>query len=160
MKAYVSFSANDNNLHLVSLLSFKLQDNKFRTSTSSDFFKDELSFTTKSNIQNAHLFVGIITDKGLERERVIKEWEFAQQTDIPNILLIENTVPLNREFRGNIIRFDKANPEAAINQINEKREIKPSTQNNISDALPWLLGGVALLAFFAWMLSKPAKEAA
>lgn len=159
MKAYVSFSANDNNLHLVSLLSFKLQDNKFRTSTSSDFFKDELSFTTKSNIQNTHLFIGIITDDGLEQKRVIKEWEFAKQTDIPNILLIENNVPINEDFKGNIIKFDRSNPEKAINQINEKRKIKPSTQNNISDALPWLLGGVALLAFFAWML-KPAKEAA
>ncbi|MEY4902279.1 MAG: hypothetical protein RLZZ292_94 [Bacteroidota bacterium] len=159
MKAYVSFSANDNNLHLVSLLSFKLQDNKFKTLGSNDFLKDELSFTTKSNIQNAHLFVGIITDTGSERTRVIEEWNFAKSSNTPDILLIEDTVPNMQKIKGNIIRFNRFNPEAAIRQIEEKTEIKATTKNNISEALPWLLGGVAILAFLFFLLSKSNKEA-
>lgn len=154
MKAFISFSVNDNNQYLISLLSFKLQDNDFSTSTSNNFFSKELDFTTKYSIQNAHLFLGVITDDGLERKRVLEEWEFAKNSKVPNILLIEDTVPVKKEFKGNWVRFNRLNPQAAIDKVSEKMNSKPSKSNSNSDILPWLLGGAAVLAILGLMTTS------
>jgi hypothetical protein len=153
MKAFISSSVNDNNLYLVSLLSFKLQENNFRTSTSNDFFKNELSFTTKNSIQNSHLFLGIVTDDGVEKDRVLNEWRFANSNGVPNILLIEDTVPVKKGFKGNIVRFNREDPQPAIDIIQKRMNSKPVKSNDTSEALSWILGGAAVVAFLSWVTS-------
>jgi hypothetical protein len=61
--------------------------------------------------------------------------------------LIEDSVPVNREFIGNYIRFNRINPQAAINEINRRMQpAQPASSKNADDIVPWLLGGSALLA--------------
>ncbi len=156
MKAFLSYSVNDDSRYLISLLSSKLQDNNFTTSTSNNFFEKELDYTTKFGIQNSHLFIGAITDTGIEKERVLEELAFAQNTKIPNILLIEDTVLLDKNYSGNIVRFNRDAPQTAIEKIEKEMNKKPS-KSNTSDLLPWLLAGAAIVAIFYFLARKQSQ---
>lgn len=79
-----------------------------------------MSSLTKVNIQKSNLFIGIITGYGQERDRVFKEWQLANVSNIPSILMIENTVQINPNFGSPYIIFDRNYPQEAINQLNSK----------------------------------------
>lgn len=150
MKAFVSYSVTDNNEFILTLLSLKLREKKFIVNTSQNFYSKILDINTLSEINESHLFIGIITGYGNEKSRVIEEWQYAASKNIPNILLIEDTVLFRQNFTGNFIKFNREYPQNAIDSINNK--MKPTKQlrkSNSDDTLPWILGGAALLAILA-----------
>jgi hypothetical protein len=150
MKAFVSYSVSDNNEFILTLLSSKLRDKNFIVNTSQNFYSNILDFNTMNEINETHLFIGIITGFGNERNRVLEEWSYAVSRNIPNLLLIEDTVPVQQTFTGNFIRFNRQNPQAAINEINRRMTPKtPTTTKSADDIVPWILGGAALLAILA-----------
>lgn len=152
MRAFVSYSVSDNNEFVLTLLSSKLREKNFSVSTSQNFFSNTLDHNTMNEISEALLFVGLITGFGNERNRVIKEWQYAISRNIPNLLLIEDTVPVKQPFTGNYVRFNRLNPQNAINEINSRMTLSSGANPSIKnpdDILPWVLAGAALIAILA-----------
>lgn len=156
MKAFVSYSIGENNDIIVTMLATKLREKKFNISTSQNFYSPTLDYPTMNEIITSHLFVGIITGTAQEVNRVLAEWNYAVQNNIPNLLLIEDTVPVHQEFTGNFIRFNRLNPFVAIHEINRRMTPQPviNAQSNNDDIVPWILGGAALLAIIGLLSIK------
>jgi len=153
-----SYSINDNDQYILTLLSSKLREKNFNVNTSLNFYGQSLDFSTKNEIQYSNLFIGILTGQGIELDRVVKEFRFAQSCGVPNLLMIEDTVNINPNFRGNYILFNRYNPQNAINEINRRMNPQPSRTTSVqtkksSDLVPWVLGGVALLAILSALSS-------
>ena len=151
MRAFISDSVNNKNERLITLLSSFLSERGFYVEGSDTPHTLELDRRTKSQINNAHLFIGVITDNGAYLDRVTKDWQYAEEKKIPNILLIEDTVPLNYNFTGNYIRFNRKNPQQAIDTIQARMyppaPVESSKNNNsANDVFAWLLGGAVLIA--------------
>ena len=158
MRAFVSYSVSDNNEFILTLLSSKLREKKFIVTTSQNFYSNIIDFNTMNEIATANLFVGIITGTGSERNRVLEEWDYAVKKNIPNLLLIEDTVTIHKQFIGNYINFNRHNPQVAIDEIN--RRMIPSQQmnsKNSDDIVPWILGGAALLAIIGLLTNNEKK---
>lgn len=153
MKAFVSYSVSDNNEFILTLLSSKLREKLFVVNTSQNFYSNILDYNTMNDINESHLFIGIITGYGNERNRVLEEWRHATSRNIPNLLLIEDTVPVLQTFTGNYIRFNRVNPQNAINEINRRMMPTTTATRSSDDIVPWILGGAALLAILALLSS-------
>lgn len=101
MKAFISYSVTDNNEFIITLLSTKLREKNFIVTTSQNFYGSVIDWNTMIEIANSLLFIGIITRGGIEKNRVIEEWNYAVQKNVPNLLLIEDSVEMNNQFNGN-----------------------------------------------------------
>jgi hypothetical protein len=145
MRAFLSYSLNDQDQFILTLLSSELRKNKFQITQSNDF-NSEMSSLTKVNINKSQLFIGIITGDGIERDRVLKEWRLANVANVPCILMIENTVEVSPNFKHPYILFDRENPNTVLQEINRKTEQIKKKPNHDSDAWAWIIGGAALLA--------------
>lgn len=154
MKAFISYSITDNNEFILTMLSSRLREQNLTISTSQNFYSNTLDFGTMNEISDSHLFIGLITGTGVERTRVLDEWRYARQRNVPNILLVEDTVPMNQNFTGNYIRFNRRNPQPAINEINRRMNMPRQASSNSDDIVPWVLGGAALLAILALFSGK------
>ena len=157
MRAFISYSVNDKEQFILTLLSSKLREQEFVLTTSQNFYQNVVDFTTANQIKESHLFIGIITKQGIERKRVIAEWTLAKKWKVPNLLLIEDTINIAKGFTGNFIRFNRKNPKSAIELINSRMNQKPVPSKKDSDILPWILGGAALLAIIALLTSGDKK---
>lgn len=152
MKTFISYSINDSDQYLLTLLSSELYKKGVSITQSNDFHLT-MSSLTKINIQKSNLFIGIITGFGQERDRVFKEWQLANVSHIPSILMIENTVQVDPNFGSPYIIFDRNYPQEAINQLKSKiNRLKQEIDNN-PNALPWILGGAAILAIIGLLSS-------
>lgn len=155
MKAFVSYSVTDNNEFILTLLSSELRKKDFIITTSQNFRSNILSYNTLSEIETSHLFIGIITGNGNEKKWVLNEWQYAVKRNIPNLLLIEDTVRINQNFTGNYILFNRRNPQKAINAINRRMTpARSATSTKAEDIIPWVLGGAALLAIISLLTNN------
>ena len=144
MKAFISYSINDIDQIIVTLLSNNLRNKGFQIMASYNFYSNELDFSTKKMIENSQVFFGIITKSGKEKERVISEWNYAENIQLPNILLVEDKIYNFNNYKENIVIFNRNNPEIAINKINRKMQNNSSNSND-KNIWPWIIGGAALL---------------
>jgi hypothetical protein len=149
MKAFISYSVSGDNEYILPLLSSKLREKKFAVTTSQNFYSQEIDYGTMSDIRSSHLFIGIITAGGKEYQRVLEERTYAISQGIPNLLLIEEGVILSEVVGGNIIKFNSQSPKTAIDEINNRIYSSTSKQKSTFEALPWVLGGVALASVVA-----------
>jgi len=152
MRAFLSYSLNDKDHYILTLLSIELREKGFFLTQSADFDK-EMSNLTKVNIQKSNLFIGLITGNGIEKDRVQKEWRVANVADIPSVLLIEDTVEINPEFKFPYIQFNRNNPEEAIKELTDGPNDPNKIPKKESNAWAWIAGGAALLAIIG-LLSK------
>lgn len=152
MKAFISYSLNDQEQYIVTLLSYKLRENGFSLITSN--YYSDVDITTRSQIFLAQLFVGLISSNGLQWQRVLQEYELAVSNNTPAILLVEDNVPVASNFRGSFVRFNRNDPHLAVIEIQNRMKIQRPTNN---EALGWVLGGAALLAIIA-LLNDGAKK--
>jgi hypothetical protein len=143
MKVFISYSINDKDQFILTLLSSKLIKSGYQINQSIDFKKEKISSLTKINISKSDLFIGIITGNGFEQKRIMSEWRCAQVGKIPAILLVENTVSVNENFKFKYIVFDRKNPREAIKLLN--LEIQKQDKQKDINALNWVLGGAAIL---------------
>jgi hypothetical protein len=143
MKVFISYSINDKDQFILTLLSSKLIKSGYQINQSIDFKKEKISSLTKINISKSELFIGIITGNGFEQKRIMSEWRCAQVGKIPAILLVENTVSVNENFKFKYIVFDRKNPREAIKLLN--LEIQKQDKQKDINALNWVLGGAAIL---------------
>ena len=151
MKVFVSYSINDSEQYVLTLLAQRLKDQGAYLDSSYNEYDNILDYNTFSKINKSHLFIGIITKKGSEKQRVFKEWKFAKSKNIPSILLVDETIRLNKTIDNdrNVVKFNRHNPQQAIqivkDSINRKKTLSKKGSTN-SQVAAWILGGVAILA--------------
>jgi hypothetical protein len=149
MRAFISYSINDKDQFILTLLASKLRNDGFQIASGNNYLQNILDVNTASQINQSHLFIGIITAHSSEQQRVLREWDYAQRGSIPSLLLIEDSVSVASNFTGNYIRFNRQNPQIAINNIKTRKEQANNVLNANNEAAAWVLGGAALLALIA-----------
>jgi hypothetical protein len=152
MTAYVSYSLNRAEEYLASLLSQKLRERGFTFITGNNMTQT-IDITNRNQIFQANLFVGLISGQSQQAQRVSDEYYIAINHGVPSILLVEDTVQINPQFNGNVIRYNRQNPNTAIQAINQ--QIAAATPNS-NEGIGWILGGAALLAI-ALLIDKRGK---
>lgn len=161
MKAFISYSINDSEQFVITLLSEKLRARGF--SLTSKFTKDtsNIDAFTAMEMKESSLFIGIITAFGSNNQKVISEHHFAVSKHIPALLLVEDNVQLAPDFVNyNVIFFNRRHPHQAVDKIN--KEIQKvgnqsvANQGDSNNAAAWLFGGFALIGLIN-LLSSPQR---
>jgi len=145
MKVFISYSINDKDQYILTLLSSELNKKGYQINQSTDFQKNELSPLTKINISKAELFIGIITGTGFEQKRIMKEWRCAQVGSVPAILLVENTVKVSDKFKFKYFTFNRKKPKQVIDLLEQEINKYDLQKQKDTKALNFVLGSAALL---------------
>lgn len=147
MKVFISYSLNDVEQYILSILAKRLKEQGDVVSTGYNTISTFQNNQNLSQINNSNLFIGLITASGNANNNVIIEWQHARGRKIPSLLLIEETVSIAPQYKNdpNIIKFNRNNPEPSIDlvrhRINASRSPQPTNNDNA-----WLIGGLAILA--------------
>lgn len=140
IKTFLSYSLNDQDEYILSLVSGQLRKKGLSVSQSSDF-KEKLSALTIHDIKTSHLIIGLATRNSDEIDRILNEWKKAIGFKIPTILLVEKKVPINDSiFDGHIIKFSRNNPQSTIELLNDKMEEKKNDFYVDMKAVIWFFG--------------------
>ncbi len=151
MRAFISYSLVDRELYIISLLSKKLRNDGYDLQSRLDLHSHTLDFNTRQKISSSQLFIGIISYNGLQRNRVLQEWQYATNNKIPAVLLIEENVQIAPGAdRNSYIRFNRHDPQPAIDKIQQRMSSKKDNE----EAAGWILAGAALLAIVALFSSS------
>lgn len=153
MRAFLSYSLNDAEQYVLSILANKLNEQGFIVSSNYNG-RNFIDFEQFNTINNANLFIGVITATSQEGNRVFKEWHLALQYKVPALLLLEENVQLPPEYfsHPNIIRFNRYNPNPSIDAV--KAKITPTTSAPADNVAAWVLGGFAILALISLLSDK------
>jgi hypothetical protein len=155
MKSFMSTSVNWDSEHTV--VGFRLNDRGLGASSNPNWERD-LDISVKRRIERSHLFVGFMTTNK-NMESVLNEWYYAQSAGIPNLLLVEDVVPISKPLDGNIIIFNRKNPKNAVNLIKKRMEMTlPSMTLKREDVIAWTLGGDALIDILEWFEINAKQE--
>ena len=162
MKAYLSYSLNDRDLYIITLLSNQLRNEGNYVVTGNNLAIDSMDTASYAQLLTCHFFIGLISFNGQQINRVQYEWQNAVTNKIPAILLIEEGLPLSPAFNGEFIRFNRLQPSGAINEIRNRinavtmqRQVNTQPQSN--NNLGWILGGAALIAILALLSNSDNK---
>ena len=153
-RVFVSYSIEDRNLHLITLLLEHLRKNNYSVSVSNQWIDSDLK------IANSDIFIGIITNKSNSIDYVVKEWQVARGKKIPDVLIVEEGVNVDESSDINFIRFNRVNPQSAINQLfelNRHTTVQKKKKNN-DDVAANVLLGVAVVAGIAALISLLSKN--
>lgn len=156
MRAYLSYSLNDGQQYVVTVLAQILREKKYvLTVGSGSPGLTVLPGFSSDPVLGSQLFIGVVTRSGIESNRVISEYNKAVSYSIPALLLVDEGVAHARRIQAstNIVLFDQANPAAAMNLVRSRvknARIEPPSD----DTSAWVLGGLAVLALIALLSSK------
>ncbi|MFK5982248.1 MAG: TIR domain-containing protein [Flavobacteriaceae bacterium] len=156
INVFLSYSLNDQDEYILSLLADELQNKGCSIYQSSDF-NEVLSPLTTNNINNSQLVIGLVTGKSVERQRIMNEWEVALNSKIPTLLIVEDIVPIAPNFNHPLITFSRNNPEKAINKLKDEMNKMESKKEGGSNVAAWLIGGAAILGLIS-LLSGDSKK--
>jgi hypothetical protein len=154
-RAFVSYSIEDRNLHLITLLLEHLRKNNYEVSVSTLWGDSDL------RIANADIFIGIITTNSNSIDYVVKEWKTAQRNKIPYVLVVENGVKIEDPESLSFIRFNRSNPQEAIDRLFNIRQNSAnvsSTKKNYGNSTSDVIIGVAIIAGIAALISLLSKN--
>lgn len=145
MKAFLSYSLNDSQQYILTILARILNENGFYVNTPNSVYAID------NEIKSSNLFIGILTSSGESNNYVINEWNFSIANKVPSILLIEDSVPVIKTLsHPNIIYFNKFDPNNTIQKVQKRiKEYGPQTvvqKESNENALAWILGGAAVIA--------------
>ena len=145
-RAFVSYSIEDRNLHLITLLLEYLRNNNYVISVSNHGFTN--------SIINADIFIGIITKNSSNNKHVVSECQIASKNNIPYVLVVENGVKMPSDAKGMFIRFDRSNPQEAINKLFNIKKPVPSVprKKNDDDIVINVLVGAAVIIGIAALI--------
>jgi hypothetical protein len=152
MRVFISYSFQDEELYLLSLLIDKLQKQGHQVRTT-DFLIENNRFY----LNNSDLFIGIITVHSDDIQSVLSDCKHAKQLHKKSILLVEKGVYVN-EPSMNIIRFDRKNPAQVINKLLGIKPKKQLKRNSIlEDGI--VIGGIIVgVAALISLLSEQNKQ--
>ncbi|MBR3798100.1 MAG: toll/interleukin-1 receptor domain-containing protein [Clostridia bacterium] len=153
-KVFISYSIEDRNLHLITLLLEHLRKNNF------DVVVSNPGMDSTMRIINANLFIGIVTNNSNSINYVINEWRIANRNNIQKILIVEDGVTIN-DSNISYIRFSRSNPQKAINELfnlNKSEIPAPKKKKDSDDTLSNVLTGVAIIAGVAALISLLSKD--
>lgn len=153
-RVFISYSIEDRNLHLITLLLEHLRRNNYSVSVSNQWIDSDLK------IASSDIFIGIITNNSNSIDYVIKEWQTAKKNNIQNILIVEDGVSIN-DSGISYIRFNRSNPQEAIEKLfkdNKQTKTIPQKVQSKDDAFSTVLIGVAIIAGIAALISLLSKN--
>ncbi len=151
-RVFVSYSIEDRNLHLITLLLEYLRKNHYSVSVSNQWIDSDLK------IANSDIFIGIVTNKSNSVDYVVKEWQVARENNVNGFLIIEEGVTIN-DSSIPYIRFNRTNPQKAINELfNINKSVVSSQQKKNSNNVADVLLGVAVVAGIAALISLLSKN--
>ncbi len=161
MKAFISYSINDSEQFVLTLLSEKLRERGFSLTSNFKKGSSNIDAFTAMKVKESSLFIGIITAYGLNNQKVISEHHFAVSKNIPALLLVEDNVQLPPDFVSyNVIFFNRQHPHQAIDKINKEihkvGNLSVVNQKDSNNAAAWLFGGFALIGLID-LLSSPQR---
>ena len=115
MKAYISYSVGEEEMPVITRLSWGLRDEGY-IPVSGTLSSPEIE------MRNASLFIGVVTAIGSRQERVLGEWELARQKQIPYLMLIEQDCwhISQLKLEDNVIIFDRNDPDKATKIITKR----------------------------------------
>ena len=152
---FLSFSIEDSNLYLITLLLEHLQKNNYSVSVSAHWEGSDIKIATSD------IYIGIITNNSNSVNYVVKEWKIAKQNNIPYVLIVENGVKITNPQSISVIKFDRSSPEKAIIQLfqikNSNHPISKKEKNN-DDLVSDILKGTILIAGLAALISLLGKK--
>lgn len=142
MKAFLSYSLNDSQQYILTILARKLNEGGFYVNTPSTVYAID------NEIIRSNLFIGILSSTGDSNENVINEWNFSIENKIPSILLVEDNIPMNHRLsHPNIIYFNRFASNNAVKIVQDRiKQFNSTVAQNNENALAWVLGGVAVIA--------------
>jgi len=162
MKAFVSYSLNNTEKYMLSLLSKNLHQRCITVVSSYSSQIGPISFSA-NQIRGCQFFIGIVSYGSLNKYKVLEEWRIARSSRIPSLLLIEDRVKINsihNAASSTVVRFNRSRPDFAIDKVNERISLatrKIVTKKNNNDETAWVLGGGALLLLLALLGSNEKK---
>lgn len=153
MRAYVSYSFQDSELYIVTLLFTELRKRGYVVDTY-DFSSGNYDDAANYKIQNSNVFIGIITNDSTSIDEVFDEWEIANANGIPHVLIIENDVHITDPSTLKYVRFDRNKPKAAVDRLFEYgSKSKQSANPDVGKGLA-ALGVIGALAAIIVLLSR------
>ena len=154
MKVFLSYSLNDTELYVLTLLARRFRESGYTTTSSYNLNSDAINDDTYVQLTGSSFFLGIMSNNGNHWQRVTDEWALAINFKIPSLLLVEEGVSLYPEYNNhpNIARFNRNNPQMAIDRVNQKI-IESQNIHQSDNSLAWLIGGFAVLGAIA-LLTK------
>ena len=164
MKAFISntLGIDNDKSYVVSSIAFMLDDLGYKPHSSPSNSENEIDLRTKVGIRSANLFIGLLTDDGDTPNSVYNEWKMAIKYRVPSILLVEDTLDFNsydfdEDYRGNVIRFSRKNPEIAVAEIKEKIKASRLEENpkRLENIVAWLTGGQASMRTIQLLARQP-----
>lgn len=152
MRVFISYSFQDEELYLLSLLIDKLQGQGHQIRTT-DFILENNRF----HLNSSDLFIGIVTNYSDDISDVLNDWDYAKKMNKKTLLLIEEGVQVNDQSIS-FIRFNRNKPEGAINQLLGVKPNVPAKKNNdLEDGL--IIGGIIVgIAALISLLSGTGKK--
>lgn len=142
MNVFVSYSFDDGDLYLLSLLLKKLRQEGHHVATSDMYVEN-----SEYDISHSDVFLGIITNNSDSIDDVFIEFEIAQDHGLDSILVIEREVSVkDPDFK--FIRFDRHNVQPAIDQLfgtTGKKSVKQKSDAGAALVGAGIIVGVAAL---------------
>lgn len=153
-KVFLSYSIEDSNLYLITLLLEHLRKNNYSVSVSAHWEGSE------SKIATSDIFIGIITNNSNSVNYVVKEWKIAKEKNIPNRLIVEDGVKIEKSSEISYIPFNRTNPDEAIDKLfnNNKPATPTKKKQNNADATSDILKVIVLVAGLAAFISLLSKS--
>lgn len=152
-KVFISYSIEDSNLHLITLLLKHLRKNNYSVSVSNQWIDSD------SEIASSNIFIGIITNKSNSVDFVKTKWQIARKNNIPYVLIVEEGVDIDESSGIDFIRFNRTNPQNAINQLFQlNKHTTPQKKKKDNNDVADVLLGVAVVAGIAALISLLSKK--
>lgn len=140
MRVYVSSSVADDDQNILSALSISVQSDGVSLVSG---YLNRMAFL---EIKRSQFFIGLITSQSMIHT-VQEEWQQALQANIPALLLIDETIPLNKypaiRKHSDIITFNRSSQEKMQQTIQAVRNQidKPGSNTSLVRKAAWFVGG-------------------
>jgi hypothetical protein len=155
MIAYISYSIDESEQYVLTLLAQKLKEKGFSLTSGVKHVValgnpafGLMDFQTENEIKKSNLFIGLITNsyRYNSSETVYQELQKAREYNKPIILLIEDTAPIDIRIANfpNLVRFNRYLPHLAIEEVKNRIQLS-QTQPQEDNTLGWLLAEESLL---------------
>jgi hypothetical protein len=126
MKLYISHTLGRQDEHLLTILAFRLRDEGFGISDTTQPLsahkrKHLLSLDAQASIVSSDMLIGIVTKTGNPADLLYKEWDLAIQEQIPCGLLVETGAVVDKKYQAYAVPFNRLDLSKTSTLLEEKR---------------------------------------